>query len=247
MAQKFRLYRPRRTIFSARLWSHVAFIGVLIVVLFGSYRNQFGELFATYTPPQHKPPMVVYPGGNQAAGPSVIKLDAGRSAAVPAAAPGGLKIIQPDPASTGALDGPKLPTVVKLGPAPALAPAAPIDPSRIVIVDGDTIRVDDRSYRLAGIDTPESGPQAKCAAEREKAARATRRLREIVISGGVRFEQVACACPSGAEGTPACNHGRYCGVLTSAGRDVGQILIGEGLAKRYDCRLGYCPPKQPWC
>jgi hypothetical protein len=56
------------------------------------------------------------------------------------------------------------------------------------------------------------------------ADRATARLRQLV-QGAVRLDRVPCACPLGAEGMSGCNDGRFCGVLTVAGRDVGPILI----------------------
>ena len=42
--------------------------------------------------------------------------------------------------------------------------------------------------------------------------------------------QAALACVAGTEGTSACNYGRLCGRLPVQGRDVGTILISEGLA-----------------
>lgn len=158
------------------------------------------------------------------------------------------KIVRPGSDTDSAADGSKLPTIIRLGPNSA-APTGvtAVQPKRIDVIDGDTIRADGHSYRLAGIDTPESGPRAKCAAEREKAARASKRLREIVAGGGLSINRVSCYCAPGTEGTDACNYGRLCGLLTSNGRDVGKILIGEGLAKSYDCSSGHCPPKQNWC
>jgi hypothetical protein len=38
-----------------------------------------------------------------------------------------------------------------------------------------------------------------------------------------------------------------CGSLTVAGRDVGQILISEGLAQAYVCNATSCPPRRSWC
>lgn len=34
----------------------------------------------------------------------------------------------------------------------------------------------------------------------------------------------------GRKGTPACNYGRACGVLTEGGKDVAAVLIADGLA-----------------
>jgi hypothetical protein len=68
-----------------------------------------------------------------------------------------------------------------------------------------------------------------------------------VAAGGLRLERVACACRPGTEGSRACNHGRRCGLLTAEGRDVGAILISEGLARRYECGGTSCPSRAGWC
>jgi endonuclease YncB( thermonuclease family) len=99
---------------------------------------------------------------------------------------------------------------------------APIDPSDISVIDGDTIRVYQKqpNVRLVGFNAPETR-KAQCNAERGLGARATRRVR---------------------------NYGRRCGTLKSNGRDVGAILIAEGLAVPFHCGETSCPktPK-PWC
>jgi endonuclease YncB( thermonuclease family) len=125
--------------------------------------------------------------------------------------------------------------------------AATIKPAQIQVIDGDTIRANGQIYRLVGYDTPESGLGARCESERTLAARATSRLRQIVAAGGLRFERVPCACPPGTEGTPRCNYGRLCAVLTSAGGNVGALLIAEGLVRQYVCSGTRCPQKQGWC
>ena len=65
---------------------------------------------------------------------------------------------------------------------------------------------------------------------------------------GPDFQQVACSCPPGTEGTNACNFGRRCGTLRVNGVDVGATLIGEGLAVRFACGATSCPTlPRPWC
>jgi endonuclease YncB( thermonuclease family) len=117
----------------------------------------------------------------------------------------------------------------------------------IFVTDGDTIRSGGYLYRLVGFDTAESGSLARCERERTLAAAATRRLQELVSSGNVTLERVACACRAGTEETEACNHGRRCGVLKVVGRDVGSILISEGLARPYNCGATSCPRRKSWC
>jgi endonuclease YncB( thermonuclease family) len=123
----------------------------------------------------------------------------------------------------------------------------PIAPGAIDVIDGDTIRAHGRLVRLVGFDAPESGLRAKCESERALAATATFHLRQLVNAGGLDLELIPCACRPGTEGTPRCNYGRACGVLTAAGKDVGQILISEGLARRYVCGRTSCPRRESWC
>jgi endonuclease YncB( thermonuclease family) len=117
----------------------------------------------------------------------------------------------------------------------------------VTVIDGDTVRSKGETYRLVGIDTPETRPRAKCDSEHERALRARERLRELIDDGDTSLTRAPCACPRGTEGTSACNHGRLCGRLAVRGRDVGGILVGEGLARRYDCNATSCPPRRSWC
>lgn len=127
--------------------------------------------------------------------------------------------------------------------------AAPIEPSDIHVIDGDTIRVFGKKpdVRLVGFNAPETS-RAICQAERELGGQATRRVRDLVRAGPLDFSFVPCACSPGTEGTVACNYKRRCGILTSNGRDVGEILIVEKLAVPFQCGETRCPrtPK-PWC
>jgi endonuclease YncB( thermonuclease family) len=125
--------------------------------------------------------------------------------------------------------------------------AEPIVPGAIEVVDGDTIRARGMTVRLIGYDTPEAGNRASCEAERNLAAEASNRLRQLIGAGGLDLTVVACNCRPGTEGTQACNHGRSCGVLTVAKRDVGLTLIGAGLARPYHCTGFSCPRRQSWC
>ncbi|GAA0308101.1 thermonuclease family protein [Rhodovulum strictum] len=138
----------------------------------------------------------------------------------------------------------------------SVAPARQSDPRialvarDIQVVDGDTIRVpgDSRRVRLVGFNTPEVF-SPRCERERQLGIRATERLREMLKGAArIEFQRVACACPPGTEGTSACNFGRICGSLHVDGRDVGDVLISEGLAARYRCGPYSCP-RAPgdWC
>ena len=127
------------------------------------------------------------------------------------------------------------------------AAAEPIATGAIQVIDGDTISSRGQTVRLVGFDTPEAGMNAMCEAERNLAARATSKLRQLVAGGGLDLTLVRCSCPAGTEGTPACNRGRACGVLKAAGKDVAGLMIADGLAKRFHCSRDRCPRRQPWC
>ena len=89
------------------------------------------------------------------------------------------------------------------------------------VIDGDTIRAPyGVKYRLMGFDAPETF-QAKCDAELALSTRATERLKELLASGEVRI----------VESGKMDRYGRTLAHLTVNGRDVGGVLIGEGLAR----------------
>jgi endonuclease YncB( thermonuclease family) len=127
--------------------------------------------------------------------------------------------------------------------------AEPINPADILVVDGDTIHIHSKqpNVRLVGFNAPETR-NATCQAEADLGARATQRLRDLVKAGNLDFEYVRCSCPEATQGTSACNYARGCGTLRSNGRDVGAILIAEGLAVPFVCGTTSCPKTpRPWC
>lgn len=116
-----------------------------------------------------------------------------------------------------------------------------VDPSAIVrcpavreafcVVDGDTVRYGGERIRLSGIDTPEiSNPG--CAAEKQLGERATLRLVAILERGP--FDIVDTR-----EGRD--RYGRLLRELRRDGRSIGDMLVAEGLARRWQGR------KQGWC
>lgn len=128
----------------------------------------------------------------------------------------------------------------------SVANASPLSSGQVEVLDGDTIRVAGETFRLVGFDAPETY-RAQCSSERELGNKATFRLRQLVATGGLDLERVACACRAGTEGTPQCNYGRSCGILKAGGRDVAGILVAEGLARTFVCGRTSCPARQPWC
>jgi endonuclease YncB( thermonuclease family) len=127
--------------------------------------------------------------------------------------------------------------------------AEPIDPADIRVVDGDTIQVYGMqpNVRLLGFDAPETW-HPDCEPERALGFKTTERLKALVRAGYLDFEYVRCSCPESKLGTQWCNYGRDCGLLRSNGRNVGDILIAEGLAVSFICGPTSCPKKpHPWC
>jgi micrococcal nuclease len=131
----------------------------------------------------------------------------------------------------------------------ASASAAPIESNQVEVLDGDTIRLNQikPDVRLVNFNAPET-TSAKCDAERALGQRAARRLRELVQAGGLEFVSVKCSCVPSTAGTRYCNRGRRCGTLKAKGRDIGEILIAEGLAVPFVCGRYRCPKtSRPWC
>jgi len=124
--------------------------------------------------------------------------------------------------------------------APAQAPAQDaqlVDGARLYVHDGDTVRlVTGERVRLAGIDTPELPPSAACDREVRLALEAKARLLELVREA----DQVTLHRPPG-ERRDADRYGRLLRDLQVDGRDVGDILIAEGLAQAWRGR------KAEWC
>jgi micrococcal nuclease len=99
------------------------------------------------------------------------------------------------------------------------------------VIDGDTIRYRGIKIRLEDIDAPEVfSPQ--CASEAKLGRRAAERLLDLMnagpfqLVGGSRDED---------------RYGRKLRVVARHGRSVGDALIAEGLARRWD------GARRPWC
>ncbi|WP_353843350.1 thermonuclease family protein [Mesorhizobium sp.] len=132
---------------------------------------------------------------------------------------------------------------------PGAGTLKPLARSQFTITDGDTIRLNGaaKGTRLVGFNTPES-IEPSCEAEAQLGRRAKARLKELVAVAKLELKMVPCSCMPGTEGTDACNYGRSCGSLFADGRDVGEVLVSEGLAVPFDCGSTSCPPTpRPWC
>ena len=96
-------------------------------------------------------------------------------------------------------------------------------PSHLTVVDGDTVNLAGQSIRLVGFDTPETY-RAECASERRLGDAATDRLRDLLA----RASSAQLAYLPHRD-----QYGRDLARLMLDGRDVADIMVGEGLARRY--------------
>ncbi len=103
---------------------------------------------------------------------------------------------------------------------------------RDCVIDGDTFRVGGVKIRIADIDAPETHP-SRCAREAELGAAATGRLHTLLNGGTVRLHRV---------GRDHDRYGRKLRTVSVDGRAVGDMLVAEGLARRYTGgpRAGWC-------
>src|SRR5690606_26543787 len=87
-------------------------------------------------------------------------------------------------------------------------------------------------YRLENIDTPETGPRARCVAERQLGARATEQARAFITS--------ARALEVRRTGRID-RYDRVIAFVEIDGRDLGELMIARGLARPWRGR------REPWC
>lgn len=113
--------------------------------------------------------------------------------------------------------------------------AKPFHPlrSRLSVIDGDSLgymtRAGKIEYRVYGIDTPEI--HVKCEAERGRRAKA--RMEQLLSSGRVIVRRIT---------NKRDKYGRILATIEVGGKDVGQVLVAEGLAKSY-----FGGGKVAWC
>lgn len=107
-------------------------------------------------------------------------------------------------------------------------------PALVQVIDGDTVRQRGTTIRLQGYNTPELHGQ--CPDEERLARRAKARLEALVREGAFVVLNPG-----------RCGYGRRCGSMILNGKDVGDILISEGLAEPYRCVDNHCPRRRSWC
>ena len=89
------------------------------------------------------------------------------------------------------------------------------------VVDGDTFWFAGQKIRIAGIDTPETHP-ARCAEEAMRGRAATLRLHQLLNAGPFSLHSID---------RDTDRYGRLLRTVTRGGRDLGEVLIAEGLAR----------------
>jgi endonuclease YncB( thermonuclease family) len=100
------------------------------------------------------------------------------------------------------------------------------------VIDGDTIRYRGLTIRLQDIDAPETH-DPKCPSELALGRRATDRLLELINAGP--FEVVYTG------GRDQDRYGRKLRAVERGGRSLGEELVAEGLARRWDgARRSWC-------
>lgn len=100
------------------------------------------------------------------------------------------------------------------------------------VVDGDTIRYEGVKVRIADIDTPEVF-SPKCSSEKARGDRATRRMMQLLNEGPVELVRY--------DSRDADRYGRKLRVVERNGQSLGEVLVAEGLARRWDgARHSWC-------
>lgn len=133
-------------------------------------------------------------------------------------------ISPPEPVAPAAPQAPQAPTGGPFG-------LCHVGGGRNCVVDGDTIWIKGENVRIADVDAPETH-EYRCAQEKALGDRATARLRELVNSGTVSLEEVE---------RDRDGYGRKLRRVLVDGRNVGDTLIGEGLARKYE------RGRRSWC
>lgn len=99
------------------------------------------------------------------------------------------------------------------------------------VVDGDTIWFEGRKIRIADINTPEISSPG-CASEKRLGQRAKMRLQSLLNQGSFSLQSID---------RDQDQYGRDLRIITRDGQSLGEILVAEGLAERWQ---GY---RRNWC
>jgi endonuclease YncB( thermonuclease family) len=99
------------------------------------------------------------------------------------------------------------------------------------VIDGDTFRLDGTKIRIADIDAPEIHP-SRCAREEQLGQAAKQRLLVLLNAGPFELQ---------SSGLDHDRYGRDLREIVRDGASLGEQLVREGLARRWD---GH---RRPWC
>jgi endonuclease YncB( thermonuclease family) len=99
------------------------------------------------------------------------------------------------------------------------------------VVDGDTFYVGGEKVRIAGIDAPETHPP-RCAEEARLGEAATQQLQALLNSGAVTMTAID---------RDRDRYGRRLRNVAVDGADVGEAMIGAGVAREYGSG------RRAWC
>ncbi|WP_425350303.1 thermonuclease family protein [Phyllobacterium phragmitis] len=106
---------------------------------------------------------------------------------------------------------------------------------KICALDGDTVVIGREHIRIANIDAPELR-RSKCDAEKRLAVVAKRRLEELLAGARLHVNR-----GDPETGRTSDRYGRTLATIQVDDRDVGDILVSEGLARNWTGK------RQPWC
>ena len=120
-------------------------------------------------------------------------------------------------------------------------------PTKVYVIDGDTVSINQERIRLDGIDAPEL--KGKCANEKELARRAQYRLAELIDGSRLLVARIPVGSGQGEFGMEqrfkSDRYGRTLAPLIADGNDVGEAILREGLARKWTKK--WDGRDEPWC
>lgn len=105
-------------------------------------------------------------------------------------------------------------------------------PANVSVYDGDTFTVAGTRYRISGIDAPEI--EGDCVTEKVYARTARNRLEELLQYKTVSLKII------GRD-----RYKRSLTIVTVDGQDVGDVILREGLARKWTKKWDH--RQEPWC
>ena len=108
--------------------------------------------------------------------------------------------------------------------------------AQAVAIDGDTFRHGATTYRIQGLDTPETF-HSRCKAEKNLGHLAKVRLQALLRHPLVEIHA----------GDVKDKYGRTLASVVIGGENINDNLIEDGLAVAYHCPKNRCPRRINWC